>query len=223
MPARRHIPLVSVGGDHRDHDGYHDDQCQPGRKVHVAGLAEIASTLARSWLVVLPPRNTRARQSDARIALTAGGDTDVGTAAAHGNTYAGQRKIEVHSWQQFHAALKTEAHLFVHVTANARSAQPRITQNRLREVAVLSLRIRTGSVRPNLPVVLHIDCVRPHCVSHDRAPVVKFITPVGRNCKPSLAATGLEGEHQRRSGPLAGSLFLIDGQNASHGWKCGRT
>jgi hypothetical protein len=36
-----------------------------------------------------------ARQSDAGVALAAGGDSDVGTAAAHRHTYDGQRKIEM--------------------------------------------------------------------------------------------------------------------------------
>jgi hypothetical protein len=48
-------------------------------------------------------------QSNAGVALATGGDSDVGTAAAHGHTYALQRKVEMHSGQQFYAALKTEA------------------------------------------------------------------------------------------------------------------
>ena len=77
----------------------------------MARRAEVTPRLGRRWFVVLAPGKARARQSDAGVALAAGGDSDVGTAAAHGNTYAGQREVEMHSRQQFDASLKTQAHL----------------------------------------------------------------------------------------------------------------
>jgi hypothetical protein len=78
--------------------------------VDAARRTQITPRLARTWLVILPIGKAGARDSDAGVALAAGRDTDVGTAAAHGHTYAGQRKVEMHTRQQFCAALKTEAH-----------------------------------------------------------------------------------------------------------------
>jgi len=76
----------------------------------VARSAKITSRLSRRWLLVLSPGKARARQSDAGVALAAGGDSEVGTTGAYGHAHAGQRKTEMHTRQQFQAALKTEAH-----------------------------------------------------------------------------------------------------------------
>jgi len=91
--------------------------------VDVTRRAEFTPRLGRGWFVVFAPGKARAGQSDAGVALAAGGDSDMGTAAAHGHTYAGQRQVEMYTWQHFQSSLKTEAHL-LHVTANARFAQP---------------------------------------------------------------------------------------------------
>ncbi len=68
----------------------------------------------RHALVYLPPgydTQTKTRD-DAGGALAAGRNSNVGTATTHGHTHAGQRNVEMHTWQQFDAVLKTEAHLF---------------------------------------------------------------------------------------------------------------
>jgi hypothetical protein len=57
-------------GEHRSH-----------RDSRAAGL----------WL--LAPGKARARQSDAGVALAAGGDSDVGTAPAHGHTNTGPERL----------------------------------------------------------------------------------------------------------------------------------
>ena len=85
--------LYDAEGDHRDHD--------------------LTSRLWHRRFLILAPGKARAGQSDAGLAPAAGGDSDMGTAAAHGSTYAGQREVEMRTWHQFDAALKTEAHLFL--------------------------------------------------------------------------------------------------------------
>ena len=64
------------------------------------------------WRLLLEdaPQATPRRYARA-IALAAGGYPDVGTAATHRHAYPGQREVERDTWQQFHAALKTEAQL----------------------------------------------------------------------------------------------------------------
>jgi hypothetical protein len=89
----------------------------------MARSAEITLRVGCTGLVVLAPGKAAARQPDAGVALTVGCDSDMGTAAAHGHTYAGHRKIEMHTRQQLNAALKTEAHLLFYVSANERFAQ----------------------------------------------------------------------------------------------------
>jgi hypothetical protein len=53
--------------------------------VKVTRCAQITTHLACRRLVVLAPRKTRARQSDAGVAMASGGDSDVGTAATYGH------------------------------------------------------------------------------------------------------------------------------------------
>ena len=77
----------------------------------MARCAQITARLSRGLFAVLTPGNARAGQPDAAVALAARGDSDVGTAAAHGHAHPGQRKVEMHTRQQFYAALKTEAQL----------------------------------------------------------------------------------------------------------------
>jgi len=79
----------------------------------MARSAEVTPRRGRRWFVVLPPGKARARQSDAGVALAAGGYADMGTAASHGHTNTRPREIEMDPRQQFDAALKTEAHLFL--------------------------------------------------------------------------------------------------------------
>jgi hypothetical protein len=45
---------------------------------------------ASGWLVIFPMGKASARKPDTGVVLPAGRDSDVGTAAAHGHSYAGQ-------------------------------------------------------------------------------------------------------------------------------------
>src|ERR1700690_1805570 len=65
---------------------------------HAPRCADITPRLARSWLVIFPIGKASARQPDAGVALAARRNSDVRTAAAHGHTYAGHRKVKMHGW-----------------------------------------------------------------------------------------------------------------------------
>ena len=99
--------------------------------MDVARSTKITPCLARGWFVVLAKGKARAWQSDAGVALAAGGNSDMCTASAHGHTYTGHRKIEMHTRQQFCAALKTEAHLLF-MSAQTRDLRNRRHRDRLR-------------------------------------------------------------------------------------------
>jgi len=127
--------------------------------VDVARRTQITPRLPRSWLVIFPIGKAGARDSDAGVALAAGRDSDVGAAAAYGHTYAGQRQIEMHTRQQFYAALKTEAHLLFMSAQTPDLSNPGAAVAVLRQDGLWVLRI--------CPCVRRVDCVGTHHVSPD--------------------------------------------------------
>ena len=74
--------------------------------------------------MVLAPGRSSARHADAGVALATSGDSDVGTASADGHTYAGKRKIELNTRQQFNAALETKAIYLFMSAQNVKFLQP---------------------------------------------------------------------------------------------------
>ena len=75
---------------------------QPGSSSRIAS----ATWVRRDHIATRAPqvcgtraRKPRTRQSDAGLALTAGRDSNVSSTTALGHTYAGQRKVEMHTWQ----------------------------------------------------------------------------------------------------------------------------
>jgi len=79
--------------------------CGPERRGHTAPWAPLVCGT--------PARKGPYQQSDAGIALAAGRDSNVSSTTANGHTDAGLGQIQVQSGQQFDAALKAEAHLFL--------------------------------------------------------------------------------------------------------------